>query len=106
MPWSFWAIVLYDIFKNQRDWHPQGAWRQHNQYRRFIVKGLSTIIIAAPLAYYFTDLWLADFAFRIEIPWWIFVLSGGIAVLLAILTISVQSIQAAVANPGDSLKNE
>lgn len=63
-------------------------------------------IIAWPLAYYFMDKWLQDFAYRIEISWWIFALSGGIALLIALVTVSFQAIKAATANPVESLRYE
>ena len=64
------------------------------------------IIIASPIAYYFMNKWLADFAYRIDIEWWVFVLAGVIAVGIALFTISFQSIKAAVANPVKSLRSE
>ena len=63
-------------------------------------------IIAFPLAYYLMDMWLQDFAYRIEINWWVFVLSGGIALLIALATVSYHAIKAATANPVESLKYE
>ncbi|NLT50693.1 MAG: FtsX-like permease family protein [Ignavibacteria bacterium] len=63
-------------------------------------------LIAWPLAYYFMDKWLQDFAYRIEISWWIFALSGGIALLIALVTVSFQAIKAATANPVESLRYE
>jgi putative ABC transport system permease protein len=63
-------------------------------------------IIAAPIAAYFMNQWLSGFAFRIELSWWIFGIAGGGALLIALLTISVQAIQSAVANPVKSLKAE
>jgi len=63
-------------------------------------------IIAWPVAYYFMNKWLEDFAYRIEISWWVFVLSGGIALMIALLTVSYQAIKAAIANPVDSLRYE
>ncbi len=62
--------------------------------------------IAWPLAYYFMNRWLQDFAYRVNISWWIFVLAGGIALLIALLTVSFQAIKAAVANPIESLRYE
>jgi putative ABC transport system permease protein len=50
--------------------------------------------------------WLQDFAYRINISLWVFVLAGFIAVLIAFITISFQSIKAALANPVDSLRSE
>ena len=50
--------------------------------------------------------WLADFAYRIAVPWWIFAAAGSAAVLIAFLTVSFQSIKAALANPVKSLRSE
>jgi putative ABC transport system permease protein len=50
--------------------------------------------------------WLQDFAYRINIEWWVFLLAGCIALLVAALTISFQSIKAALANPVKSLRSE
>ncbi len=64
------------------------------------------LVIASPLAYYFMDKWLQDFAYRIEISGWIFVLAGLIAVGVAFFTVSFQSLKAAMANPVESLRSE
>src|SRR6185437_1349721 len=63
-------------------------------------------IIAFPVAWYAMSKWLLDFAFRISIGWWIFVLAGIIALIIAFATISFQSIKAALANPVKSLRSE
>ncbi|RJP66959.1 MAG: ABC transporter permease, partial [Ignavibacteriales bacterium] len=63
-------------------------------------------LIAWPVAYYLTDKWFRDFAYRTEISIWLFVLSGSIALLIALLTVSFQAIKAATANPVESLKYE
>lgn len=63
-------------------------------------------IIAWPAAYYFMNDWLQDFAYRTEISWWMFVLSGGIALVIALATVSFQAVKAAVANPVESLRYE
>ncbi|WP_298898552.1 ABC transporter permease [uncultured Psychroserpens sp.] len=72
----------------------------------FIKLVLIAIVIALPLAWYFADSWLSYFAFKITIPWWAFVLSAMIAIILSIVTLSLQSIKVAVRNPVDSLKTE
>ncbi|NUO00226.1 MAG: ABC transporter permease [Saprospiraceae bacterium] len=64
------------------------------------------IVIASPLAYWAMDRWLSDFAYRIEIQWWMFVLTGFAAVMIAFLTVSLQSVRAALANPVKSLRSE
>jgi putative ABC transport system permease protein len=67
---------------------------------------LISFIIASPLSWYFMHHWLQGYATRISISWWIFVLAGSGAVLIALLTISFQSVKAAIANPVKSLKTE
>jgi putative ABC transport system permease protein len=67
---------------------------------------LISILIASPLAWYFMQQWLKDFTYRIEIQWWMFALAGLGALVLAFLTLSFQSIRAALANPVKSLKSE
>lgn len=64
------------------------------------------IVIASPLAYYFMQKWLADFAYRIEIQWWMFAVAGLAAVSIALLTVGFQSVRAALANPVKSLRSE
>ncbi|HEV8284642.1 MAG TPA: FtsX-like permease family protein [Chitinophagaceae bacterium] len=63
-------------------------------------------IIAFPVAWYFMSKWLQDFAYRISMPWWVFVIAGIVAALIALITISFQAIKAAVANPVKSLRTE
>jgi putative ABC transport system permease protein len=63
-------------------------------------------IIAWPVAYYIVNKWLQDFAYRINISWWVFILSGGIALIIALVTVSVHAIKAAIANPIEALRYE
>lgn len=63
-------------------------------------------IIAFPLAYWAMNQWLEDFAYRIDINWVIFFIAGGSAIAISFLTISSQSVKAALANPVDSLRDE
>ena len=63
-------------------------------------------IIAFPLSWWFMHKWLQNYAYRIEIDWWVFVLAGLLALVIALLTISFQSIRAAIANPVKSLRTE
>lgn len=63
-------------------------------------------IIAWPVAYYFMNKWLQDFAYRIEMTWWIFIASGCIALLIALIAVSFQARKAATTNPIESLKYE
>jgi putative ABC transport system permease protein len=64
------------------------------------------IVIASPLAWYVMHKWLQDFAYRVNINWWVFLVAGIIAVLIAFITISFQAIRAANANPVKSLRTE
>ena len=63
-------------------------------------------IIAYPVAYFAMARWLENFAYRTGLSWWIFLLSGGIALLIGLLTVSWQAIRAATANPVEALKYE
>jgi putative ABC transport system permease protein len=72
----------------------------------FIKWVIVAFVVACPIGWYAMNNWLQDFAYRIEISWWMFVLSGGIALLIALLTVSFQAIKAAVANPIESLRYE
>ncbi len=71
-------------------------------FRIFVVANL----IALPVAYLLVDRWLATFAYRINISWWMFALAGMGALLIALLTVAYQSLRAARANPVDSLRDE
>lgn len=63
-------------------------------------------VIAFPIAWFAMNKWLQDFAYRITIPWWIFIIAGIVAAVIALVTISFQAIKAAVANPVKSLRTE
>ena len=72
----------------------------------FLKLVLISFCIAAPLAGYFMYQWLQSFAYKIELSWWIFAISGCLALLIALLTICFQAIQSATANPVKALKVE
>ena len=72
----------------------------------FIMLVLIAIIIASPVAWWAANEWLQNFVYRINISWWIFVAAGIAAILIALTTISFQSIKAAIANPVKSLRSE
>ncbi|MCL7988096.1 ABC transporter permease [Sphingobacterium sp. lm-10] len=72
----------------------------------FLKVVLIAILIASPIAWWAMNKWLEDFAYRIEIQWWMFAIAGLLAVLVALATISYQAIRAAIANPVDSLRDE
>jgi putative ABC transport system permease protein len=65
-----------------------------------------SFIVATPIAWYAVNQWLQDFAYRIDVKWWVFPLAGMIAIFIALFTISFQAIKAAIANPVKSLRTE
>ena len=67
--------------------------------------GLS-ILIASPIAYWGMHSWIQNFAYRIDISWWMFVAAGCVAIIIALVTVSFQAVKAAIANPIKSLRTE
>ena len=67
---------------------------------------LAAVILALPLSYYLARNWLDSFAFQIDLKWWLFVGPGGVAILIAWLTVSFQTIRASSVNPAEVLKGE
>jgi ABC-type antimicrobial peptide transport system permease subunit len=78
----------------------------HLLTREFIVLIILALLLASPVAWYVMDRWLQDFAYRIDIGWWIFAVTGLVSLLIALLTVSFQAIRAAVSNPVKSLRTE
>jgi putative ABC transport system permease protein len=74
--------------------------------KEFLTLVVLSFFIAMPVAWYFMHAWLKDFAYRTDISWWVFVLAGILALLIAITTVSFQAIKAAIANPVKSLRTE
>jgi len=72
----------------------------------FVRLVILAFVIAVPIAWWSMNHWLADFAYRVNIGWMVFAAVGISAVLIAILTVSFQTIKAAVANPVNSLRSE
>lgn len=67
---------------------------------------LISVLLAAPLAWWAMNQWLEEFAYRVSVNWWVLILSGALALFIAFVTVSIQSIRAAVANPVQSLRSE
>ena len=67
---------------------------------------LIAFLIASPLAWYAMNRWLQDFAYRITIEWWVFIVTGLLVIVIAFVTVSFQAIKAALANPVKSLRTE
>ncbi len=72
----------------------------------FFVLIIIALFIATPLSYYLMESWLQDFTYRISISWWVFLIAGMITMTITFLTVSVQAIKAATANPVNSLRTE
>ena len=81
-----------------------GLWRLMS--RDFVSLIIIALFIATPVAYYFMHGWLQHYTYRAELSWWIFALTGAGAIIITLLTISYQSIRAALANPVKSLRSE
>ncbi len=74
--------------------------------REFLKLVLIAIVVASPLAWYVMNRWLQDFAYKITIEWWMFALAAVLAILIALLTVTFQSIKAGLMNPVKSLRSE
>jgi putative ABC transport system permease protein len=72
----------------------------------FLKLVIIAFVIASPLAWYFMNNWLQDFAYRINITGWIFVVAGVVAILIALITVSMQVLKAAASNPVKALRSE
>jgi putative ABC transport system permease protein len=78
----------------------------HLLTKDFIRLVIAAIVIAAPLAWFAMHEWLDGFAYRIAIPWWAFVMTGGLMAAVAVLTVGLQSLKTALMNPVKSLGRE
>jgi putative ABC transport system permease protein len=74
--------------------------------KNFLMLVVVSNVIAWPVAYYFMNKWLQDFAYRIHISWWMFILAGGLALIISLLTVSWQAIRVATVNPVESMRYE
>lgn len=74
--------------------------------KEFLILVLIAVAVSIPIAWYVMSEWLRNFAYHIELSVWMFIVSGIAAIMIALLTVSFQSIKAALANPVDSLRNE
>ena len=72
----------------------------------FLKLVLISLVLAIPISLYAMQIWLAGFAYRVAIQWWVFLIASVIALLIAFLTISSQAFKAAIANPAKSLRSE
>ncbi|MGN6530412.1 MAG: ABC transporter permease [Ginsengibacter sp.] len=74
--------------------------------KEFVLLVFIAFVIAVPVAWFAMNRWLQDFAYRIQISWWIFIVAGILAIMIALITISFQAIKTAIENPVKSLRSE
>ena len=74
--------------------------------KEFLILVAISVAVASPIAWWVMDKWLTTYAYRTNIPWWLFVAVGGASLCIALLTVGFQAIKAATANPVDSIKSE
>lgn len=74
--------------------------------QEFLVLVIIALLIATPVAFYAMNKWLQSFAYRTPVQWWVFAISGGLIMLIALATVSFQAIKAALVNPIKSLRSE
>lgn len=72
----------------------------------FVKLVLLAILIASPIAWWAMNRWLQDFAYRITVSWWMFAVAGLVVIMIALITVSFQSVKAALANPVKSLRTD
>jgi putative ABC transport system permease protein len=72
----------------------------------FLQLVLVAFLLATPIAWWAMHVWLQDFAYHIQLEWWVFLLAGVLALLIALVTVSFQALKVAVANPVRSLRTE
>jgi ABC-type antimicrobial peptide transport system permease subunit len=74
--------------------------------KEFLILVLISVTIASPIAWLVMNKWLSNYAYRTDIPWWLFVTVGCLSLLIALLTVGLQAVKAATANPVNSIKGE
>jgi ABC-type antimicrobial peptide transport system permease subunit len=74
--------------------------------KEFLILVLISVVIASPIAWWAMGKWLTNYAYRTNIPWWLFVVVGCVSLCIALLTVGFQSVKAATANPVKAIKSE
>ena len=74
--------------------------------KEFLLLVLIAMVIACPLAWLVMNNWLENYVYRVEITWWMFLIAGALAIIIALVTVSFQAVKAAVANPVKNLRTE
>jgi putative ABC transport system permease protein len=73
---------------------------------RFYQIGIDASVVAIPVAWWMMSSWLSDFAYRTKIYWWVFVIAGTLALFVALFTVGLKALKAAIINPVKSLRTE
>ena len=74
--------------------------------KEFLILVLISIAVASPFAWWIMERWLSNYAYRTNIPWWMFIVVGCLSLCIALLTVGFQAIKAATANPVNAIKND
>ena len=74
--------------------------------KEFLILVSISIAVASPIAWWTMEKWLSNYAYRTDIPWWLFVVVGGMSLLIALATVGFQAIKAAIENPVNAIKSE
>jgi ABC-type antimicrobial peptide transport system permease subunit len=74
--------------------------------KQFLVLVIISLVIASPLAWFLMNNWLKDYQYSVQITWWMFAIAALLAILIALLTVSLQAVKSAIANPVKSLRTE
>ncbi|WP_317169535.1 ABC transporter permease [Mucilaginibacter humi] len=72
----------------------------------FLALVVISLVVATPIAYWAMSKWLTSYTYRVSINWWVFALAGILSIVIALITVSYQSVKAALANPVRSLRSE
>ncbi len=74
--------------------------------KEFLKPVIVAFLIAVPIGWWLMSAWLQNYAYRVKVEWWVFAIAGATAILITMITVSIQSIKAAIANPVESLRTE
>ena len=108
--WNTRPYIHHYSAADKRDRHPEIIGRGYWQHSPFVLQACNLVSAdrichCFPVAWWTMNKWLEDFAYRIHIGWWVFVVAAA-ALAIALLTVSFQAIKAAIANPVESLRTE
>ena len=112
LSWVYLALLHIRQNEEQKKLASEKYWVQVLQAlqallsKDFLKLVVMSCIVAFPIAWWMMHNWLQNYQYRIEISWWIFLIAGLVAIVIALVTVSFQAIKAAIANPVKSLRTE